>query len=47
MKRPKDDVWLSDGQTNVVKAAPYGHHLQTSQDVKEVCGILFDQMFFK
>jgi hypothetical protein len=36
MKKPKDDVWLSDGEGYVVGEGPYSQHLKDTVEMKQV-----------
>ena len=36
-KHPDDDVWLSEGEGMMAAWEPYGIHIKTSKDIKEVC----------
>ena len=36
MKRPKDDVWLSDGEGYMVEHEPYQDHLTKTIEAKQV-----------
>jgi hypothetical protein len=36
MKRPMDDVWLSDGEGYLVEERPYIKHLKETLEIKQV-----------
>jgi hypothetical protein len=36
MRKPKDDVWLADGEGYFVEEGPYRQHLQATNEVKQV-----------
>ena len=45
MKRPEDDVSLSDGELFMVKRKPYVEHLADGQQSQPICLELYPQFF--
>ena len=45
MKRPEDDVHLTDGNSFMVSAGSYKEHLKVAKEIKEVRAQLFKRSF--